>query len=227
MNDTPERKPLSHIKTLRRAGRKIDADRLALDYIVGPFTRAGFYATLLTEWLPSICNSEDQQVQGEALGQTGKLLHILAISRTPCRYMKQSLAIRQQIGDKAGEGTTLNNISQIYDAQGDYETALAYLKQSLAIRQQIGDKAGEGTTLNNIRKSIMRRAITRRRFYLKQSLAISQQIGDKAGEGATLNNISQIYDAQGDYETALVVPETIARHQTANRRQSGVVCHLV
>ena len=64
--------------------------------------------------------------------------------------MEQSLAIRQQIGDRAGEGTTLNNISQIYDAQGDYETALTYLKQSLAIRQQIGDRAGLCATLFNM-----------------------------------------------------------------------------
>ena len=47
-------------------------------------------------------------------------------------------------------GTTLNNISQIYDAKGDYDTALRYLEQSLAISRQIGDLAGEGTTLTNI-----------------------------------------------------------------------------
>ncbi|MFZ5885310.1 MAG: tetratricopeptide repeat protein, partial [Chloroflexota bacterium] len=58
--------------------------------------------------------------------------------------------IRRQIGDKAGEGTTLNNISQIFKAQGDYETALAYLKQSLDIMRQIGDKAGLCATLFNI-----------------------------------------------------------------------------
>ena len=60
------------------------------------------------------------------------------------------MAIRQQIGDKAGEGTTLNNISALYHAQGDYERALGYLEQSLAIRQQIGDKAGLCATLFNI-----------------------------------------------------------------------------
>jgi tetratricopeptide (TPR) repeat protein len=110
----------------------------------------------------------------------------------------------QQIGDKAGEGTTLNNISQIFKAQGDYETALAYLKQSLAIMQQIGDKAGEGTTLGNIGNIYFKQGDYETALeYLKQSLAICQQIGDKAGEGRTLNNISQIYDAQGDYETAL------------------------
>ena len=56
----------------------------------------------------------------------------------------------QEIGDKAGEGTTLNNISQIYDAQGDYATALDYLKKSLKIREEIGDKAGICVTLFNM-----------------------------------------------------------------------------
>ena len=189
---------------LRRAGRDAEADRLTLDFIVGPFTRGGLYATLLTEWLPSICNSQDLQMRGEGLGQTGKLLLNIGNYETALTYLKQSLAIQQQIGDKAGEGTTLNNISQIYSAQGDYETALAYLKQSLAIQQQIGDKAGEGTTLNNISQIYSAQGDYETALaYLKRSLAIQQQIGDKAGEGTTLNNISGIYRAQGDYETAL------------------------
>jgi tetratricopeptide (TPR) repeat protein len=66
---------------------------------------------------------------------------------TALTYLTNSLAIYQEIGDKAGEGTTLNNISQIYDAQGDYTTALTHLTNSLAIRQEIGDKAGESSTL--------------------------------------------------------------------------------
>ena len=50
----------------------------------------------------------------------------------------------------SGEGTTLNDISQIYDARGDYDTALSYLQQSLAIRQEIGDVAGLCATLFNM-----------------------------------------------------------------------------
>src|SRR3954447_18910131 len=42
----------------------------------------------------------------------------------------------------AREGATLNNLSQIYKARGDYETALKYLEQSLQIQREIGDKAG-------------------------------------------------------------------------------------
>ncbi len=69
---------------------------------------------------------------------------------TALDYLKQSLAIRQEIGDKSGASTTLNNMSQIYDARGDYDTALDYLKQALAIQQEIGDIAGLCATLFNM-----------------------------------------------------------------------------
>ncbi|MFZ4664601.1 MAG: CHAT domain-containing protein, partial [Caldilineaceae bacterium] len=135
---------------LRRAEQIDQADRLALDWIVGPLNLDGLYHTLLTDWLPAICQSPNPQTRGEALGQTGKQLLHIGQYTAALRDLEQSLKIRQEIGDKQGEGTTLNNISQIFKARGDYETALRYLEQSLNILQEIGDKQGEGTTLNNI-----------------------------------------------------------------------------
>ena len=63
---------------------------------------------------------------------------------------EQSLAIYQEIGDRIGEGTNLNNISQLYMAQGDITMALTYLDQSLFISKKIGNWAGEDVTLSNI-----------------------------------------------------------------------------
>ena len=118
--------------------------------------------------------------------------------------LEQALELCRQDNNKSGEGTTLNNISAIYNARGDYETALTILKQSLAIQQEIGDKSGEGTALNNISQIYDSRGDYETALkYLKQSLAIIQEIGDKSGEGRALNNISQIYVSRGDYETAL------------------------
>ena len=71
--------------------------------------------------------------------------------------MKKSLAICKEIGNNAGEGTTLNNISLIYNVRGEYDIALEYLKKSLAIRQEIGDKAGEGVTCWNLAQEYKRR----------------------------------------------------------------------
>ncbi|MEW6669962.1 MAG: tetratricopeptide repeat protein, partial [Thermodesulfobacteriota bacterium] len=64
--------------------------------------------------------------------------------------LESALNHSKEIGDRAGEGTTLNNISQIYHARGDYDTALKYLEQSLKIRREIGDKAGTIPTLHNM-----------------------------------------------------------------------------
>ncbi|MEM7132646.1 MAG: tetratricopeptide repeat protein [Chloroflexota bacterium] len=137
-------------QALARAEQVEERDRFALARIVGWLNRAGLYQTLLTEWLPPICQSTDPQTKAEALGQTGKqYLHIGGYD-IALKYLEQSLKISQDIGDKSGEGTTLNNISQIYDARGDYETALKYLEQSLKIRQDIGDVAGLCATLFNM-----------------------------------------------------------------------------
>ena len=126
------------------------ARRFALDHIVGPFNRAGLYHTLLDEWLPDICQTDDPYMLGEALGQTGKQHHHLGNFSRALPLFEQSLTISQEIGDKSGEGTTLNNISGIYRARGDYETALSYLEQSLTIQKEIGDAAGLCATLFNM-----------------------------------------------------------------------------
>jgi tetratricopeptide (TPR) repeat protein len=54
------------------------------------------------------------------------------------------------VGDRAGEGTTLNNIGEIYRSLGQYPQALEQYRQALAISKAVGDRAGEGGTLNNI-----------------------------------------------------------------------------
>jgi tetratricopeptide (TPR) repeat protein len=93
-------------------------------------------------------------------------------------HYKQSLKIKQKIGNKAGQGITLNNISAIYHARGDYDTALKYLEQSLEIGQEIGDKAGEAVTCYNLameweRKKNIKKAI----LYLKRAVEIEEQTG--------------------------------------------------
>ncbi len=145
----------------------------------------------------------------------GTLKELLAEHQTPDKqranllndlgYLLKSMGDNDQdIGDKAGEGATLNNISQVYHTRGDFDTALQYLKQSLQIGQEIGDKAGEGDTLNNLATTAYARGDSDTALrYLTQALQIQQEIGNKAEEGTTLNNISQVYDARGDSDTAL------------------------
>ncbi|MGB6016789.1 MAG: CHAT domain-containing protein, partial [Nodosilinea sp.] len=58
-------------------------------------------------------------------------------------YYTDALAIRQEIGDRAGEGGTLNNIGFVLEALDEPELAIAFFKQSVNVREDIrGDIRG-------------------------------------------------------------------------------------
>ncbi len=195
-------------QALLKAGENESAYGFSLDRIVGAYQRAGRYHSLLDDWLPVLCQSQDNKHRARALGETGTTYHYIGAYEQALSYLEKSLAIFQENGNKAAEGTTLNNISTTYHAKGDYDRALAYLEKSLAIFQENGNKAAEGTTLNNISTTYHAKGdYDRALSYLEKSLAISEEIGDKSGMGTTLNNISQIYDARGDYDRALAYLE--------------------
>ncbi|MGB0732493.1 MAG: tetratricopeptide repeat protein, partial [Pontibacterium sp.] len=136
-------------------------------------------------------NTHDQlslSQQADFYNLEGRIYHHRGKYEKALGCYKQALGTYQdqEVGDRAGESTTLNNISGIYNARGEYDQALDYLTQSLAISQEIGDRSGEGTTLNNISQVYKARGEYDQALgYLTQSLAISQEIGDRSGEGTT------------------------------------------
>ncbi len=172
--------------------------------IVGTLRLHGRYQLALQQWLPLLQDINAPGFRARVLNMQGMLHHHLSNLDDALPLFEQALAIRQEIGDKAGEGTTLNNISQIYDARGDYDAALKFLEQSLAISQEIGDKAGEGTTLNNISQIYKARGDYDSALkFLEQSLAIRREIGDTAGLCATLFNMGHIHLQNEQMEEAI------------------------
>lgn len=121
------------------------ADRLAVDLSGHKLHKV--YVELLADTLQHVKSPEEEigiRLRiASSLEMDGRLPEAL-------EQCEKALKISMEIGDKAGEGTTLNNISLIHNTRGDYETALNYLEQSLAISQQIGDKAGLCATLFNM-----------------------------------------------------------------------------
>ena len=108
--------------------------------------------------------------------------------------LEQALEIYRETGDRAGEGTTLNNIGYIYSARGENAMALDYLQKSLKIYREIGNRQGEGTTLNNISLiSFAHGEYVTALDFLQKSLEIRREIGDRAGMIMTLHNMAQIH----------------------------------
>ncbi|MGI2903603.1 CHAT domain-containing protein [Tolypothrix sp. VBCCA 56010] len=117
---------------------------------------------------------------------------------------KQALPLLRQVGDKAVEAATLNNIGFVYNDLGDKQQALNYYNQSLPLSRQVGDKEREATTLNNI-SSVYNDLGDKQQalnFY-NQSLHLWQEVGNKAWEARTLTGIGRVYNDLGDKQQAL------------------------
>ena len=63
---------------------------------------------------------------------------------------QQALLIRREVGDRAGEGATLNNIGVVYHAQGLHEQALENYQQALVIAREVDHGALEENILDHI-----------------------------------------------------------------------------
>jgi len=65
-------------------------------------------------------------------------------------FYEQALSLYRQVGDKAGEARTLNNIGGVYQDLNQSQKALRSLEQALSLSRQVGNKPGEATSLGNI-----------------------------------------------------------------------------
>jgi CHAT domain-containing protein/Tfp pilus assembly protein PilF len=114
------------------------------------------------------------------------------------------LAIHREVGDRSGEGTTLNNLGAVYGNLGKYREALDYFQQALAIRREVSNRSREGTTLIGIGQVYGNLGEYQQALdYYQQALAIHREVGDRSGEGTTLNNLGAVYGNLGKYREAL------------------------
>ncbi len=117
---------------------------------------------------------------------------------------KKVLKITDVIKDQKSKGTTLNNLSQVYQDQGNYAVALEYLEQALEILQRINDYDGQSTTLNNIATNYFAQGYYEKALeYFQKTLTIIKFNRDLPLKAITLSNISFIYKVRGEIENAI------------------------
>ncbi|MCD4669790.1 MAG: tetratricopeptide repeat protein [Actinomycetia bacterium] len=118
------------------------------------------------------------------------------------------MGIAGEIGYRAGEASTFNNLGLIYSCVGQYEEALTYYEQALGFVHEIGDRAGEGPIFNSL--GLLYASLGQYEealIYYEQALGIQREVDDRAGEGGTLHNLGAVYRNLGQYEEALTYYE--------------------
>jgi len=117
---------------------------------------------------------------------------------------KRSFDIYSEIRDQKGSANCLNNIGNIYKAQGDFPEALNYYQHSLKIQEEIGDKSGSANAIGNIGRVYSDQgAYSKALEYFLLSLEIKEGTEDKRGIANALGNVGIVYTDLGEYELAL------------------------
>ena len=84
------------------------------------------------------------------VGYTGILNHYRGNFNTALSRYKESLRIKEELGDMRGIARTLSNMGVIYKNRSDFESAMRCYERSVDINLELGDKEGLATTFGNM-----------------------------------------------------------------------------
>lgn len=149
-------------------------------------------------------NTHLLKIKSSAFNTQGASFHIRGNLARAVEYYTKCLKIKEEIGDKTGEASTLNNIGLIYKDQNDLDRALEYLKRCLEIEKSLKDTLGVGTTLGNIGsiyQSMEKNDVAL--DYHMRSLKILEPLGELRSRASSLSNIALIYQDDGKLNLAL------------------------
>jgi len=119
-------------------------------------------------------------------------------------YFERSLKIQEDIGNKSGAASSLNNIGTVFSFQGDFSGALRNHTRSLSIRQAINDKPGMASSLNNIGDIYFdKKDFTRAKDFCEKSLALSKELGYPHDIRNAALSLNLIYKVTGNHKLAL------------------------
>jgi tetratricopeptide (TPR) repeat protein len=100
----------------------------------------------LDKWHPQ------RSEMADVYDKLGQVCRVLGRIHQAQEYYEKALVILRDLGDRLGEGATLNNLGRVYADLGKNEEALLHFEQALIVRREVGDHVGEGKTLNNLGK---------------------------------------------------------------------------
>ncbi len=116
---------------------------------------------------------------------------------------EKALAAHRKTGNRASEGTVLNDLANLHKQRGEMEDARRLYDEALIIHREAGHRFDEGMILANlgILHSDQGRMEDARNLY-EEALAIFREIGSRRPEGIVLNNLGLLHWNQGQEEEA-------------------------
>jgi tetratricopeptide (TPR) repeat protein len=138
---------------------------------------------------------------GQVTGLLAKLEAVLGLAHTrlsqfsdAITHHRRSLSVSNQIGDRALEAQTLDNIAQVYVALDDNKSTLRYFNLALTkANEQHHLTVKTQITLHIAQWFIAQAEYDTALYYLDQAKTLAQDNSDRAVEGLVINAVAQSY----------------------------------
>ena len=149
--------------------------------------------------------------------------------------MEQSLRLRETVGDRHGQGYSLNSLLEIFRRDGDFTVARTYGLRALSLFEQIGDQAGQALVrLNLATVEVDEQKWETAEQYLTESLGYTDAQGLREISYQIHAEWSRLYEAKGDTARALhhfkqfhTIKDALLNETTLTRLRNLEVVHRV
>jgi predicted ATPase/DNA-binding CsgD family transcriptional regulator len=143
------------------------------------------------------------ETRAKALNGAGNLAQACGDLERAARLHKESLALRQALGDRRGIAISLNSLANVAVERGDYLDARALYEESLALRRDLRDERGIAVALNNLSVIARDQSDWERAAALSvESAALFRELGDRQGVALSLVTLGMAKYHLGCYTEA-------------------------
>ncbi len=137
--------------------------------------------------------------------------------------VNRALTLFRECGDRSGESTALNVLSNLIGRRGDPRGSEEAAHQALESAEAAGDAGQRARSLECLGLARYRQGDSVLALsYHQRSLAIYSGLGDLDGEARALNHIGSAYDRLGLYDRAVSAHRDALRLQQQNGNEIGM-----
>lgn len=120
------------------------------------------------------------------------------------KFAKESLALREKIGDKEDIANSLNSVANFYLVTGDLDKALSHYKRSLHLFEEIDDVEAIGMILINVGfLYILKGEFGEALANFQRTITILEEFGNNTFYASGLGGVGYVYLLQGKLNEAL------------------------
>jgi len=133
----------------------------------------------------------------------GALTTALADFPAAERFLQQSLALYEELGDRWGAAASLNGLALSARDRSDYSAAHSYFERSLACWRKLPDRQALARCLHNLAYVVNAMGDYRRaNWALHEATQIFEQVGDRSGAAWSVSQQADLAREQGEMDAA-------------------------